>query len=151
MSYDHEKQKLQNYESLDNPKIGDYWQEMFCPYFLVVDVKDKDITVLSCLGGPNSFNRKHELNAKIELDKDHWTWDLSKSMVVDRNWIAKAVKYDSIEGFCADVVNSEKTTRMAMEWRDWKQKNIRKQITDLEKQFNEFTGWGILKGNTIES
>jgi len=145
MSYDHEKQKLINEESLYNPRIGDYWQEMFCPYFLVVDVKDKDITVLSCLGGPNSFNRKHELDARIELHKDHWTWDLSKSMVVDRNWIFKAVKYDSGEGFVADVINSEKTVKMAMEWRDWKQKDIRKQIINLEKQFNDFTGWSMLK------
>lgn len=145
MSYDYEKQKRINEESLHNPKIGDYWQEMFCPYFLVVDVKDKDVTVLSCLGGPNSFNRKHELDARIELDKDHWTWDLSKSMVVDRNWIFKAVKYDSGEGFVADVINSEKTVKMAMEWRDWKQKDIRKQIINLEKQFNDFTGWSVLK------
>ena len=145
MSYDYEKQKLANYESLYNPRIGDYWQEMFCPYFLVVDVKEKDVTVLSCLGGPNSFTRKHELNAKIHLDRDHWTWDFSKSMVVDRNWIFKAVKYDSNEGFVADVWNSEKTVKIAMEWRDWKQKDIRKQIINLEKQFNDFTGWSILK------
>ena len=145
MSYDYEKQKRINEESLHNPRIGDYWQEMFCPYFLVVDVKDKDVTVLSCLGGPNSFNRKHELDARIELDKDHWTWDLSRSMVVDRNWILKAVKYDSGEGFVADVINSEKTVKMAMEWRDWKQKDIRKQIINLEKQFNDFTGWSVLK------
>jgi len=145
MSYDYEKQKRINEESLHNPRIGDYWQEMFCPYFLVVDVKDKDVTVLSCLGGPNSFNRKHELDARIELDKDHWTWDLSKSMVVDRNWIFKAVKYDTGEGFVADVINSEKTVKMAMEWRDWKQKDIRKQIINLEKQFNDFTGWSVLK------
>ena len=145
MSYDYEKQKRINEESLHNPRIGDYWQERFCPYFLVVDVKDKDVTVLSCLGGPNSFNRKHELYARIELDKDHWTWDLSKSMVVDRNWIFKAVKYDSGEGFVADVINSEKTVKMAMEWRDWKQKDIRKQIINLEKQFKDFTGWSVLK------
>jgi hypothetical protein len=145
MSYDMEKQKLLNYERLDNPKIGDYWQEMFCPYFLVVDVKGKDITVLSCLGGPNSYNRKHEPNAKIEVDNGHWTFDLTKSMVVDREWMSKAVKYDGIEGFVADVWNSEKNVGIAIEWRDWKQKEIRKQITDLEKQFNDFTGWSILK------
>ena len=144
MSYDHEKQKLQNYQSLDNPRIGDYWNEMFCPYFLVVDVKGDDITVLSCLGGPDSYNRKHEPNAKIDL-KDGWTFDLSKSMVVNREWMTRAVKYDSIEGFVADVGNSEKTVAIAMEWRDWKQKDIRKQIEKLEKQWGEFTGWTYLK------
>ena len=142
MTFDYEKQKIQNKESLDNPRIGDYWQEMFCPYFLVVDVKNDDITVLSCLGG--SYTRKHELNAKIDL-KDGWTFDLSKSMVVNREWISRAVKYESIEGFVADVVNSEKTVKIAMEWRDYKQKQIRNQIIELEKQWNEFTGWVHLK------
>jgi hypothetical protein len=143
MSY--ENQKLKNHESLDNPKIGDYWHEMFCPYFLVVDVKGKDITVLSCMGGPNSFNRKNEPNAKIEV-KDGWSFDLSKSMVVNREWMAKAVKYGTIEGFVADVVNNQKTVSIAIEWRDYKQKDIRRQIEHLEKEFNDFTGWNILKG-----
>ena len=142
MSYDYEKQKLNNQQSLESPRIGDYWQEMFCPYFLVVDVKGDDITVLSCLGG--GYTRKHELNAKIDL-KDGWTFDLSKSMVVNREWMTKAVKYESIEGFVADVGNSEKTVGIAMEWRDYKQKQIRNQIIELEKQWNEFTGWGTLK------
>jgi len=143
--YDYKQQKLLNEESLYNPRIGDYWQEMFCPYFLVVDVKEKEITVLSCLGGPNSFNRKDEPCAKIEVDSGHWTFDLSKSMVVDRDWMAKAVKYSSIEGFVADVWNSEKTVKIAMEWRQWRQKDLRKQIQDLESQWEEFTGWSLLK------
>lgn len=144
MNVDYEKRKKQNQESLDNPRIGDYWQEMFCPYFLVTDVKNEDITVLSCLGGPNSYNRKHEPNAKIDT-KDGWTFDLSKSMVVNREWMSRAVRYDSIEGFVADVGNSEKTVKIAMEWRDYKQKQIRNKITELEKQWEEFTGWDILK------
>ena len=142
MTYDYEQKKLENQESLKNPRIGDYWQEMFCPYFLVVDVKGDDITVLSCLGG--TYTRKHELNAKIDT-KDGWTFDLSKSMVVNREWMTKAVKYESIEGFVADVGNSEKTVKIAMEWRDYKQKQIRNKITELEKQWEEFTGWTYLK------
>jgi hypothetical protein len=142
MTYDYEQKKLENQESLKNPRIGDYWHEMFCPYFLVVDVKGDDITVLSCLGG--IYTRKHELNAKIDT-KDGWTFDLSKSMVVNREWITKAVKYESIEGFVADVSNSEKTVKIAMEWRDYKQKQIRNKITELEKQWEEFTGWTYLK------
>ena len=144
MNYDYEERKVKNQQSLENPRIGDYWHEMFCPYFVVVDVKNDDITVLSCLGGPDSYNRKHEPNAKIDL-KDGWTFDLSKSMVVNREWISRAVKYESIEGFVADVVNSEKTVKIAMEWRDYKQKQIRNQIIELEKQWNEFTGWVHLK------
>ena len=142
MTYDYEQKKLENQESLNNPRIGDYWHEMFCPYFLVVDVKGDDITVLSCLGG--IYTRKNELNAKIDT-KDGWTFDLSKSMVVNRKWMTKAVKYESIEGFVADVGNSEKTVKIAMEWRDYKQKQIRNKITELEKQWEEFTGWTYLK------
>ena len=142
MNFDYEKQKKQNQESLDNPRIGDYWQEMFCPYFLVVDVKNDNITVLSCLGG--LYTRKHEPNAKIDT-KDGWTFDLSKSMVVNREWMSRAVKYDSIEGFVVDVGNSQKTVKIAMEWRDFKQKQIRNKIAELEKQWEEFTGWEILK------
>lgn len=145
MSYDYEKQKLSNYESLKDPRIGDYWNEMFCPYFLVVDVKGDDITVLSCLGGPHTFHRKDEPNARKEVDNDHWTFDLSKSMVVNRAWMEKAVKYDTIEGFVADVSNSENTVKIAMEWRNHKQKEIRKQIAELEKKWEEFTGWAYLK------
>ncbi len=147
MSYDTEKQKLANYESLDNPKIGDYWNEMFVPYFIVVDVKGNDITVLSCMGGEQSYSRKHEPNARLEVDNGHWAFDYSKSMVVDRAWMEKAVKYGTIEGFVADVCNSEKTVKIAMEWRNWKQKEIRKQIQDLESKWEEFTGWKYLKEN----
>lgn len=144
MTYDYEQKKLENQQGLENPRIGDYWHEMFCPYFLVVDVKDDDITVLSCLGG--IYTRKHELNAKIDT-KDGWTFDLSKSMVVNREWMTKAVKYESIEGFVADVSNSEKTLKIAMEWRDYKQKQIRNNITELEQQWEEFTGWTYLKND----
>jgi len=144
MKYDYEGQKIRNQVGLDDPKIGDYWQEMFCPYFLVVGVKGDNITVLSCLGGPNSFTRKDEPCAKIEL-KDGWTFDLSKSMVVNRAWMERAVKYESSEGFVADVGNSEKTVKIAMEWRDYKQKQIRNKITELEKEWNDFTGWALIK------
>ncbi len=145
MSYDAEKQKQQNQQALDNPQPGDYWNEMFCPYFIVVDVQGQDITVLSCLGGSDSFNRKHEPNAKIEVDGAHWAFDYGKEMVVDREWIAKAVKYDSIDGFVADVVRSGKTERIVQEWRNFKQKDLRRQIQELESKWEQFTGWKYLK------
>lgn len=139
-----EQMKKNNEQSLANPKIGDYWQEMFCPYFLVVDVKGDDITVLSCLGGPDSYNRKHELNARVDV-RDGWTFDLSKSMVVNRAWMERAVRYETIDGFVADVVNSEKTTAIAVEWRSHRQKEIRKKIQAMEAEWEAFTGWKYLK------
>jgi hypothetical protein len=144
-----DEQNLKNSRALDHPRPGDYWNEMFCPYFLVVDVKGKDITVLSCLGGPDSFTRKNELNAKIDIDGEHWGFDYSKTMVVDREWMTKAVKYDKIDGFVADVINSENTKSIVDEWRDWKQKELRRKIEEAEKAWLGFTGWNNLK-NGIE-
>lgn len=145
MSYDHQAQRLKNHDALLNPRPGDYWQEMFCPYFIVVDVRGADITVLSCLGGPDSFNRKDELNARKEVDGSSWCFDYGKSMVVDRAWIERAVRYESIDGYVADVVRSEKTELIVQQWRDFKQKDLRRQINELEQQWQEFTGWSALK------
>ncbi len=147
--FDHSEQNQKNQQALDNPQPGDYWNEMFCPYFVVVDVKGKDITVLSCMGGPDSYNRKDEPNARKQVDSNHWTFDYSKSMVVDRAWMEKAVKYGTIDGFVADVVQSEKTERIAQEWRNWKQKEMRRQIKELEAEWEKFTGWKYLKEEIV--
>lgn len=134
-----------NKKGLDNPRIGDYWSEHFCPYFIIVDINDNKYTVLSCLGGPHSFHRKDEICAKIEVDKGHWTFDLSKSMVVDHDWIKKAVTYESIDGFVADVVNTEKTQKIVSEWREFKGKEILQQIEALQNEYAQFTQWNTLK------
>jgi hypothetical protein len=146
--YDSKEQDLKNHKALLNPQPGDYWQEMFCPYFVVVNVKGDDITVLSCLGGPDSFSRKDEINAKIEIDNNHWGFDYSKSMIVDREWIRKTVTYGTIEGFVADVVNSEKTQKIAAEWRTHIQKELKRRIQSLQHEWEEFTGWKYLKEDT---
>ena len=144
MTDQHHKRELANTQALNDPQPGDYWQEMFCPYFVVVNVEGNQYRVLSCLGGPNSFTRKDEINARIELD-DGWTFDLSKSMLVSHEWIKKAVCYDNIGGFVADVVRSEKTLQIAQEWRDWRQKQMRQQIDQLTQEWETFTGWTALK------
>ena len=143
--FDSKERDLQNQKALDNPRPGDYWNEMFCPYFVVVDVKGEEFTVLSCMGGPDSYNRKDEPNAKIEIDKGHWGFDYAKSMTVDREWIRKAVKYGSIDGFVADVVNSEKTQQIVTEWRRHKQQAMKAEIQRLQSEWEEFTGWKYLK------
>ena len=148
MSWNPEQQRLDNEKALANPQPGDYWNEMFCPYFVVVDVKGSKVTVLSCLGGEKSFTRKHELNARLEVDSGHFGFDYSKSMVVDREWMEKAVRYDTIDGFVADVSRSEKTERIAQEWRNWVQKDLRRQIRELEDKWEQFTGWKYLKEET---
>ena len=142
-----ETQEHKNRSALETPRPGDYWHEMFCPYFLIVNVDKDEYTVLSCLGGPNSYSRKHELNAKVD-DKDGWHFDYSKSMKVDRAWISKALTYSTNNQFVADVVNSDRTQRVVAEWRDWTQKQIRKQIDQLESDWEAFTGWKTLKEET---
>lgn len=92
-----------NIEALNDPQPGDYWSEHFCPYFLIVDVKGDDIYVLSALGGPQSFNRKHEIYARKDIGNTHWTFDPSKAMIVDKAWIEKSVKYDSMDSFVAEA------------------------------------------------
>ena len=143
--FDNENQNIKNQKALENPRPGDYWQEMFCPYFVIVDIEGDQYRVLSCMGGPDSFNRKDELNAKIEVDKGHWAFDYSKSMTVDREWIRKTVRYESIDGFVADVINSEKTQQIVNEWRKHTAEQYRKKIQDLQDEYEKFTGWKYLK------
>jgi hypothetical protein len=76
---------------------------------------------------------------------DNWRFDYSKSMVVDRAWIEKAVKYGNIEGFVADVVRTEKTERIVQEWRNWVQQDMRQKIQAMEAEWEQFTGWKYLK------
>jgi hypothetical protein len=123
--------KNNNQLALDNPQVGDYWNERFCPYFLVVAVRDDKITVLSCLGGEHSFNRKHEQNARImNTDDMTWSFDYSKHMVVNREWMAKAVKYSSIDGFCADVVR-EGMSGVVEEWKQFHRERLTKELEEM--------------------
>ena len=139
------EQDLANQKALAFPQIGDYWHEMFCPYFVIVNKEGDKFRVLSCLGGPESFTRKDELNARIEVDSGHWGFDYSKSMLVDHEWIRKTVTYESIDGFVADVVQSEKTARMVQEWREHKRLTMLEEIERLEEEYEKFTGWKYLK------
>lgn len=144
---DLKERDLQNHKALLNPQPGDYWQEMFCPYFIVVEADNKNdkYTVLSCMGGPDSFNRKHEPNARKDIDGASWCFDYGKSMVVNRAWIERAVRYESIDGFVADVVQSEKTKAIVLGWREFKRQDLRRRIDELEAEYEEFTGWKYLK------
>ena len=56
--------------------------------------------------------------------------------------------FDIGDGFVADVSNTEKTQRIVQEWRKFKQRDLRRQIQELEAQWEEFTGWKYLKENT---
>lgn len=139
------EQNQKNQKSLIEPQIGDYWQEMFCPYFIVVNKEGDRFRVLSCLGGPDSFTRKDELNARISIDKNHWGFDYSKSMLVDHEWIRRTVRYENYDGFVADVSNSEKTQKIVEEWRKYVAQDLRSRIQHLQDEYEHFTGWKYLK------
>jgi hypothetical protein len=126
-----EEQFKLNQRALRDPQPGDYWHEMFCPYFMVVQCVDRKITVLSCLGGAASSNRKHEPNARINNYDGTWEFDYSKSMIVDLDWIEEAVTYRTIKGFCADVVNNEKTQKVVNEYIEYKTKELLKELENL--------------------
>lgn len=143
--FENNKQDRLNQEAFDHPQVGDYWHEMFCPYFIIVQIQGSTYTILSCLGGPGSFSRQHEPNARVDQGDGTWSFDYSQSMMVDRAWIEKTVKYSSFDGFVADVIRSEKTQKIVTEWRDWYQKNLRAQIDKLESKWEHFTGWKALK------
>jgi hypothetical protein len=143
--YDAAQQPLLNQEALDNPQIGDYWHEMFCPYFFIVDRKADKFTVLSLVGGADSFSRKSESNAKIDNADGTWSFDYSKSMVVDQNWIRDLVRYQHHDGFVADVVRNERGQRVVTEWREHVQQNLLNQIATLQDDWETFTGWKFLR------
>jgi hypothetical protein len=116
-----------NTEALQNPKPGDYWHEMFCPYFIVVAVNGPKFTVLSCLSH-NSVNRKDELCAKVDNMDGTWSFDYSKSMIVDRGWIRNAVRYNSFDGFVADVTHSDRNLRIVEEWIEFQTDKLLKEL-----------------------
>ena len=108
-----------NQDGIDNPQVGDYWHEMFSPYFLVVDVTGDQITVLSCLSPPGTDRAKRgEPFARIMNKDDTWCFDYSKHFVVDREWIKDAVTYSYSTGFVADLVRGGGIVECVKEWHD---------------------------------
>ena len=78
-------------EAFKNPLPGDYWAEMFSPYFVVLKKTDNN-TLIVC-------------DKTKPVGTTHWTWDLEKAIEVQMSYMFR-VKYDTIEGFCADVSKS---------------------------------------------
>jgi hypothetical protein len=121
-------QLAQNADALENPRAGDYWNEMFCPYFLVVAVYGDNIQVLDALPGDNC--------AKVENSNDTWGFDYSKSIIVDRAWMKKRVTYSHIDGFVANVYRDGKNHLAAVEeWKEFTSKQAgSKQIDKVVEQ-----------------
>ncbi len=126
-----------NRYAMTNPSPGDYWHEMMSPYFLIVDVRGDKITILNCMAGYKSTARVN--------DRDGWYFDFSKTMVVDKKWIKKAVKYSTIDAFVADVVSTDATKQIVVEWREFTSNAMKESMAKMQQEWEDFTGWTILK------
>lgn len=69
-----------NHKHANDPKVGDYWHEMFSPCFLVIDRSRFSVSFL------------HKTK---EADAHHWTWDTSKIETVAIKDFANRVSYKS--------------------------------------------------------
>jgi hypothetical protein len=91
-------------EHRSNPQPGDYWHEMFSPYFIVLAVDSK--YVLVC--------RK-----RVPVDKDHWVFDVQHTVTMTRERFEKILSYNAPgmeDKVPADVVFGHMST--VEEWRN---------------------------------
>lgn len=70
-----------NLKHRDNPIPGDVWEEIFNLILVVVHV-DNEVVVIC--------------KSKSDIDKDSWTWDLSKLDTLSRTDFSKYVTYSSM-------------------------------------------------------
>jgi hypothetical protein len=71
-----------------DPQPGDYWSEMLCPMMVVVGTFCGHVAVIK---------------KTISAGADRWTWDLSAVEIMKRDEFSKWPRYESIDGFWADV------------------------------------------------
>lgn len=83
-------------DAAKNPRVGDYWHEMFMPAGKVVEVSQYAVVVIK----------------PVSVDKDHWRWDKDNPIVYTRKQFANAYRYgrvgdDDFEGTdnLADIKN----------------------------------------------
>jgi hypothetical protein len=121
-----DEQKQLNQEHFDSPRPGDFWQEMFCPYFIVVGIEDDLFWIC---------------DERKSVDEVYWTWDVSKSRLVKKSYF-NCVKYSaSSQGFIADVIVRGYSCPFVAEFKklglkvpNIKEEKQKKQIETLTKQ-----------------
>lgn len=84
--YNHEKQQVLNLEYATNPQPGDYWEDMFCPVLLVLEVKNDKVTIVS---------------KTKEVDQFHWSWDFDKVQVLTVQELIDKLSYSYDSGAVA--------------------------------------------------
>ena len=74
----------------NNPKVGDYWHEMFSPYHVVVDVNKFYVAVC---------------DSTKRVNNSSWTWDTSKPLkFYTRDEYYNLHKYGTQDGWPCSVV-----------------------------------------------
>lgn len=123
-----DREYMNNLHSL-TPEVGDYWHEMFSPYFLVVKVKlgkaENKYVILSCIEDKENGVKK----AKVE-GKDGWSFDYDKHSEVTQKWIYEKVTYSSSIGFVADVSVSDKWLKVVGEWAQHHRERLMKEMEE---------------------
>lgn len=77
-------------EHVRNPQEGDFWHEMFSPYFLVVAVGDKGVLVV---------------HKTVPVGRDHYRFDENELRYMTRQELRDKVTYPSMrDKFVADVI-----------------------------------------------
>lgn len=98
------RQKLITQDGYENPVAGDYWHEMFCPYFVVLRSTADDDSVIIC-------------DEKKDVDGG-WYFDLTKAKEVDWPEYREIVRFRSgYDGFVADC-ESVRHYKVVTDWKD---------------------------------
>lgn len=101
MNYD--SQAELNKEHLVNPVAGDYWHEMFSPYFLVMK---------------NLGNGELVICDSIIDYTEGWAFNIYEARTIKHEDLAAWVTYQRIDGFVADVMISKKRHSLLDSWQD---------------------------------
>lgn len=114
MTYE-ERQEL-NRKHIEKPMPGDYWNEMFCPYHVVLAADDEYVTIC---------------DKKIDV-VGGWTFDMSETKQITHLEHRDLVTYKTMrDKFVANVVVNSKLMPDVQEWRDKKREELLKQIKGL--------------------
>jgi hypothetical protein len=99
-----EEMKVLMRKHRENPEPGDYWHEVYCPYFVVLAVSPTDVLVCQ---------------KKIDVDPNHWTFDIRYTTTMSMSRFRRKLSYSTpslVDSSPADVLPGH------MMWavEDWK-------------------------------
>ena len=86
---DYNKQQNLNLKHIINPQEGDFWHEMFCPYFYIVAVDIKGVLALY---------------KTIPVGSDHYRFDENEIKYMTKEELKNSVTYEAMrDKFVANV------------------------------------------------